>query len=405
MHNVSFKCLVLPHQRRTDGTYNIKLRVTFRRRSRYLPTTLNAQPGQLSRSFNIKDGVLAAACDRVIAQARETVAQRGPLVLLDDALTVDGIVSWLRQAQGSSWRLEFTGYARTFIDGKRPGTRRAYRTALEAWTEYMGGEHDINSITRTDVLKFAAWVNAGRGTGKAQSVGALYVSRLGAIFRDAKHRYNDGDEPLIPRDPFTVTLPRVFHNGQKNIGVEVIQAMIDDATEEPAVRFALDVSLLSFCLMAPNIADLYAAAAPSGGWWRYNRQKTKERRADAALMRVRVPAISAPFAGRLRDKRGTRWLDLYTRGSKDYITRLVNAGLRTWAESAGVEPFTFYAMRHSWASIARSCGVDKATIDEALGHVGEFRIADIYAERDWEIIASANDKVLARFRWPEKKVE
>ena len=49
--------------------------------------------------------------------------------------------------------------------------------------------------------------------------------------------------------------------------------------------------------------------------------------------------------------------------------------------------------------------MDKATIDEALGHVGEFRIADIYAERDWEVIASANDKVLGRFRWPEKKVE
>ena len=61
--------------------------------------------------------------------------------------------------------------------------------------------------------------------------------------------------------------------------------------------------------------------------------------------------------------------------------------------------FTFYAARHTWASLARKEGVDKATIDDALGHKGSFQIADIYAEKAWELIQEANEKVLALFEW------
>lgn len=50
-----------------------------------------------------------------------------------------------------------------------------------------------------------------------------------------------------------------------------------------------------------------------------------------------------------------------------------NAALKRWAEREGVEPFTFYAARHTWASLARRAGVEKATIDDALGHRGGFR--------------------------------
>ena len=45
--------------------------------------------------------------------------------------------------------------------------------------------------------------------------------------------------------------------------------------------------------------------------------------------------------------------------------------------------------------------MDKATIDECLAHVGSLRTADIYIEKDWDVINAANRKVLALFSWPE----
>ena len=79
---------------------------------------------------------------------------------------------------------------------------------------------------------------------------------------------------------------------------------------------------------------------------------------------------------------------------------MVNKYLRQWCQREGLDPFTFYAARHSFATLARRQGVEKATIDEALGHLGDYQVADIYAERNWRLAWEANRKVLELFRWP-----
>ena len=113
-----------------------------------------------------------------------------------------------------------------------------------------------------------------------------------------------------------------------------------------------------------------------------------------------MPDCLAPFLERLeRYAPEGRWLGL-ARRSKEAVSAAVNLGLRRWAEREGVEPFTFYAARHSFASIARSLGVEKATIDECLVHAGDLQLADVYIERDWRILWDAQAKVLAAFRWP-----
>ena len=45
--------------------------------------------------------------------------------------------------------------------------------------------------------------------------------------------------------------------------------------------------------------------------------------------------------------------------------------------------------------------IDKATVDEALDHVGDYQLADIYLEKDWSIINKANTEVLALFDFHE----
>ena len=47
------------------------------------------------------------------------------------------------------------------------------------------------------------------------------------------------------------------------------------------------------------------------------------------------------------------------------------------------------------ATIARNeLGIDKATVDEMLNHVGSNRIADIYIKKDYKQINLANKKVV-----------
>ena len=149
------------------------------------------------------------------------------------------------------------------------------------------------------------------------------------------------------------------------------------------------------------MADLWAARNVDGNEWRYNRKKTASRRADNAEVRV---LLSEPFTSLLRQagrQSGGEWLAPVLRrwARPSNATEVSNRGLREWADREGVEPFTIYAARHTFASLARSLGVEKATIDEALGHVGEFRVTDIYAERNWALAWEASEKVLALFDW------
>jgi hypothetical protein len=229
-----------------------------------------------------------------------------------------------------------------------------------------------------------------------------HLSKLEHLFNAAKDRYNDEDAGriLIPRSPFSkITKVYPGSNGQGNLGRELMQRIISYRTDNRVMRTALDAFIVSFGLMGANMADLYNAR-PVKGTWVYNRQKTAPRRADKAEMRVDIPEQLHPFLERLQGTGGW-WLN-NLRGfacTKDNATARVNKTLRKWCEDNGVEVFTFYAARHTWASLARKEGIDKSTIDDCLGHRGSYQAADIYAEKAWELMQEANGKVLGLFTW------
>lgn len=109
---------------------------------------------------------------------------------------------------------------------------------------------------------------------------------------------------------------------------------------------------------------------------------------------MRIEAEIEPFLAILQEEPGLRWW----RSSRIADTQ-VNKYLHQWQEREGIEPFNFYAARHTFATLGRRLGVEKATIDEALGHIGDYKVADIYAERNWSLAWEANRKVLEQFRW------
>ena len=259
-----------------------------------------------------------------------------------------------------------------------------------------------DSIEKSNKVAYARgrWKETDKphGGGKA----TRHLDKIAHIFNSAKFEYNDDDHILIPRNPFA-GIPRVVppSQGQHNLGAETMQRIVDAALDSVGTeRLALSVFVLSFCTMGANMADLWDAQGV-GAVWAYNRKKTKSRRQDRAEMRVTIQPEAGPFIQALGGKSRGVWLPALQSLSKnvDGCTQKVNGWLKSWAKREGLEPFTFYAARHTWASLARKAGVEKATIDECLCHVGEFRTADIYIERDYELLDAANRKVLALLDW------
>lgn len=420
---VTFAPVVFRHHRRKDGTYPVKIRITFNGVSRYLPTTITAEPGEVTRSLALKPG-LKAKLEPTMKKVRDALSQLPPFAVEDH--DVGWVVSQVRACMsGGRFRLDFGAFGRDWArKHKRGTTLQAYIRALDALERYKGGPVDVNDITRRDLIDFAAWSDAApklqynrkagtyavrEGTQKVPGSSARHLAKLAAIFQEAKLRYNDEDAGvlLIPRSPFDGikrTIPKPT-GGQRSVGREVIQRIIDAVPADPAVREALDVFLLSFVTMGANLADLHEAKPlPKGGeWWIYNRMKTRTRRTDRAEIQVRVTPVMRALLSRLQDgPKGWMVPALHRIGAlKDTATGKVNGKLHAWqgGEEEPVPAFSFYAARHTWATLARREGVEKATVDEALGHVGDFDLADIYAERSWDLINKANDTVLALFDW------
>lgn len=404
---VTFHPCVVSSNRRRDGTYPVKIRVTFKGVSRRLATNLVARPGDLTRTLHIKSPDILNRAQTLIAQMQDTLADLSPFTI--ESWDVDRVISHIRgQLSGQDFRLDFFAFADGYLRGKSPSTRRSYDTALRSLEIYLGRRSlDVNEITRPMLASFVEAVDSGRKmaftkgkwviTDKERSAAcsSRHIMKLAHIFNAAKLRYNDDDRVLIPRSPFDA-IPRRYggSRGQKPVPPEVLRRLID-ADAQGVERVALDAFLLSFCTMGANMADLYAARRFPGPEWVYRRQKTSSRREDGAEMRVTLQPEARVYADRLRGH-GPWWLgELHRIASrKDLCTQKVNGALRKWAEREGLEPFTFYAARHTWATTARRIGVEKATIDEALAHKGDYALADIYIEKSWTEANAANRRVL-----------
>lgn len=378
--------------KRRDGTYQVRIRVTFARKSRYLPTTLTAYPQQLTRSLRLRDPALIASADNLVRSMREAVADLNPFAI--EGRSVDWVCDYIKmKMRGASFRLNFFDFGEEWLKSKHPSTAELYGQSLTAFARFLGHRDlDINDIDGHLLRRFSA-------TYAKTATANRHLSRLGSIFAAARKRYNEGEEVLIPRTPFeNLDLRLPAAQGQRSLGVEMMQRIISARPAEQRQAEALAVFVVSFGTMGANFADLWGARKFEGDVWVYERQKTRGRRADRARVEVQIDPRLSYHISVLQDA-SEWWLGVLHRLGKDAALDACNRHLKEWARSQGVAEFSTYAARHSFATIGRSQGIEKATIDECLAHIGDFKVADIYAERDWGRINDARAKVLDLFSW------
>lgn len=416
---ITFKAIIIPNNKRADGTYPVKIRVTFKGVVRRLPTTLVCKQNDLTRGNKIKNADILFKAEELINRMRLVTRDMSPFDL--ENKDVDWVVSKIKDALAEeNFTLDFISWGREFILAKSDATRGLYTTALNAFARFLGRDSiDINDISKSMLLDFIAFVDAepkmwyNRRTGatkpsKSDKIKGkqafTHLSKLQHIFNAAKAKFNDEDtgKILIPRSPFSSIEKEYIATvyAQRNLGIELMQQIISYQTDDKKLRTALDIFIVSFCLMGANMADLYVAKNV-GNVWVYNRSKTASRRKDKAEIKVVIPEQAQPYIARLQGKRSQWWLPVLHEISdcKKGCSDFVNRHLKKWCIKNDVDEFTMYAARHSWASIGRAAGIEKATIDDGLCHKGLWDMTDIYAEKSWGLVWEANQKILELFKW------
>ena len=94
---VTFKAVVIPGNKHHDGTYPVKIRVTFQGKVRRLPTTLAAAQADLTRQLKIKSPTILNKTADLIARMRSALG--GISVFQLEDMDVDDIVARIRDTR------------------------------------------------------------------------------------------------------------------------------------------------------------------------------------------------------------------------------------------------------------------------------------------------------------------
>ena len=412
---LTIKAEVLKNGLRVEGTYNVKIRFTYKREVKRLSTSLFAKPTDLvKKNLKIKEGtLLKREVDRLVAHYQELCS-----VMQVDVknYTLKEIMAGLEGEQRKQEKIDFIQFSREWVSKATIKGAANYTTALNAFVAFLGKEElDITELTIKVLNAFTKHLmvskerrnklltEQGKRPTSNRAV-SLYLGSLRHLFNEAQRFYNDYDRDiiLIPRSPFeNFKIPRQEATRKRAITPEQIKAiwqlpyMNRGKGQKGTCRFdiAKDCFIMSFCLMGMNSADLYNCHIMEDGVITYYRTKTKDRRLDKAKMMVKVSELILPIMEKYKDKTGNRIFCFYQYyATPDAFNKAINAGLKQIGEVLGIEDLEYYAARHSWATIAvNQVGIDKYTVHSALNHLDEsMRVTDIYIERDFKRENEAN---------------
>ncbi|WP_295938216.1 phage integrase SAM-like domain-containing protein [uncultured Alistipes sp.] len=409
-----------------DGTANVRIRVTHQRQPRPVSTSIFVTKADVTRGGKIKNDDIIDAVDDTLKRWRKIVLDLG---VAADVMTVDQVVDHIKSIErnGKVFELDFVEYGRKIADQKSAGTAVNYHTALNALLRFTEGQSiDISRINVRFLESFEQFIEnepVYRGDSKAGVVPiekskaggravSHYLANLRHIHNRARDEFNDEDTGIIrvPLSPFKkYKVKRQPKQKKRAVDPDVMQAIINlpDRAEAASRRdLARDCVILSFCLAGMNAVDLYRCPAQRLGKKEkvivYNRSKTRTRRDDEAEMHIRIEPIILQLVEKYKDPSGEKLFCFHKRyASPSVFNSALKAGLNDVEKVINPDKhITFYSFRHSWATIARSIGIDKYTVHEALNHTDtEMKATDIYIERNYRHIWDANAKVLDLFDW------
>ena len=403
----TFKGLILPSNRKQDGTWNVKIRVTHHGKSRFLPTPFYVTQNQLTRGYKIKDTKINDQIDERIKEYRSAVANIG---FMADSMDIDHLI---RLIQNQETPIDFFAFADEYIRKRTAsGTINAYRTAVRSFKRYNKDKplyfSQINAKYRYDYFRSIQNL-------KANTI-CSYISAIRKIYHAAQLQYNDDDANIIivKHGVFKlIELPRSDEYNNIAFSRDQMQAIINAPyTGTWIYDFTKDMFILSFVCFGINPVDLFFLRKNQykDGILTYHRQKVANRLGKDAEMKIKLSDVAQIIIDKYSGD-NEYLIDFRGHIRRTNICRFIHTAF----QNAGVEPkkqagetsvrsreYVFYTARHTMATLARNdCGVEYMTVHQMLNHATpqNFKTTDVYIQKNFSPLWEANEKLLALFDW------
>ena len=369
-----------------DKTRKVSITLSHNGIRKRIPTNITIRECDITKQGKIKSDSLK----RNIEDTINTLKNR--LYEIENSLGNKDIdIEWIySQLIGKCKTLDFFEYTRQWIETSSNKGKGNYSIMLNSLHRFLGC--DTLSFSDIDYKFLNNYKEYLTGHPRAQS---LYLGCIRHIFNEAIREYNTDNNKVITNNPFnSFIIPKSVSMTKNRIISDDNLVKLFNFQGTRRIGMARDCYILSFCLIGMNSVDLYECASYSNGVLTYERAKTRDRRTDNAHIEIVVPNIVKPLFEKYKgDSRVFNFYKKYSNAAN--FNKHINKGLHFIADELGIPRFDFYSARHTWASIARNkLGIDKYTIHEALNHVSQLDVTDIYIQKDFTNINKANQMVV-----------
>lgn len=401
--------IILKHHKRSDGTYNAKIAVTHNRRRVYISTSIYTSLVRFKKGRTdgtLTDKIVEDTLNERVAKIRLIINEHEELI--SGMQTATEVKDFIIRALDSGKSIDFFAFAKEHIASiPNDNTRYYHESRLRTFASFVEDTKKKSTLPVTEinsrlVKDYSAWLKAskrrrGEGYGISENTIRTYVYALATLFNAAKDKYNDYDNGVIviKADPFRSYKPEKAETAKRALSAEEIKSIWEYTPTNKSAEIARDVFLLSFFLAGMNVADMWECQ-PFTDRIEYTRKKTRSHKKEAPFLSLPIHPIISPIVEKYADINGKRGFGFYNSYSKiGSLHQCIHHGMLRIREDLGLDGLTFYAARHSFATIARNdCGVSIDDIALCLTHDSGHSITDTYIKKDYSRIDSVIDKVI-----------
>lgn len=417
--------VVFKHHKKSDNTYNPKIRISHNRTSSYISTSIYTELVRFkknSASGTITSEKIKEELDGLVREYRQIINENQDVV--NECETSKDIVAMIERRKQRK-EIDFIEFARMFIE-KTPneGTKTVKTTGINSLCHFLNHKNGnekllIKDLTSRFLREYEAWLRQERYITVRQNKTAKqayktikkpalndtgvhsYMGIIQSVFNAALLHFNDYEKGdiIITNDPFKVyTIPAVLEAKKRAVDVDVIRKVYNYSPVNKRKRttmFTRDIYILSFLLAGMNAVDMLNCRMVNGRI-EYERQKTKDRRKDNAFISVYVHPLALPIINKYRDPSEQHLFDFYKRYSNvRNLTKGIHRGMRSLCDELEIDYIQFYSARHSFATIARNeCNISKDDISLCLNHSSGKTVTDTYIKQDFSRIDKVINKVV-----------
>lgn len=369
-------------KQKDNGTYPVKVRVTFNRQRSYYPTGKDLTAEEWAQLPHLKGKEYASvrrdieSSYMIVRNACEELTQQG-------AFSFDALRIRLRGAGTATINDALRARAREFAERGSISNAILYTSTAQRVEEF-GGKVPYNAVTANWLQRFEAYM---RGRGNTTTTIAIRLSKIKAVMNEALRLGIIRDMQF----PFGRGKYQIQQGAGRKLALTIEQigkVARYEARNNQEARYR-DYWLFLYYCNGINVADFARLRWSNivGDEIYYKRQKTANTRNTER--EICVPIIE-PMCdimerwGNAPSKDG--YIFPHLNGTETpkrtytkihYLTTRINGTMAEISEALGLPHISTYTARHSFATVLKRSGANIAYISEAMGH-SDLRITENY---------------------------